>query len=280
MGILTNVESPFDWGMVERLMGTVLDFLLELVWIAIIIFVGMKLINWAIKLLREVMERGHLEAGVSSFLASLARYALYAVLVMIVLSRFGVTASSVVAVLGSAGLAVGLALQGSLSNFAGGVLILVLKPFVIGDYIIENGGGMEGTVVEVSIFYTKLLTGDNKTILIPNGALSNSSIVNVTQQNKRRVDIEVGVSYNSDLSKVKAILTDIVESEEARLPEEDYNIFVSQLADSSVNMGVRFWVASGDYWTAKWRVTENVKLELDKNNIEIPFPQMDVNIKK
>ena len=199
---------------------------------------------------------------------------------MIVLSQFGIAASSVVAVLGSAGLTVGLALQGSLSNFAGGVLILLLKPFVVGDYIIENGGGMEGTVSEISIFYTKLLTVDNKAIMIPNGALSNSSIINVSAMNKRRVDVEVGVAYNSDLAKVKTILEDVIMNDEARLENEEVNVFVSVLGESSITMGTRMWVKSADYWTAKWRITENVKLALDKNGIEIPFPQMDVNLKK
>lgn len=257
-----------------------LDFLLDLVWIALVVIIGMKLIKTAVKLLKKALNKSHIEQGVITFLCSLAKYALYFLLVMMVLSQFGVTTSSVVAVLGSAGLALGLALQGSLSNFAGGVLILILKPFVVGDYIIENGDKQEGTVAEIGIFYTKLLTVDNKAIMIPNGALSNSSIVNVSAMNKRRVDIAVGVSYDSDLAKVKAVLTDLVMSEEARLTDESTDVFVSELADCSVNMGIRFWVKSEDYWAAKWRMTENVKLELDKAGIEIPFPQMDVNLKK
>ena len=226
------------------------------------------------------MTRANVEPGVTSFLGSLVKYVLYFVLVMIILSQFGVTAGSVVAVLGSAGVTVGLALQGSLSNFAGGVLILLLKPFVVGDYIIENGDKMEGTVTEISIFYTKLLTADNKAILIPNGALSNSSIINASAMDKRRVDIEVGVAYDSDLAKVKAVLSDVIMNDEARLETEDANVFVSLLGDSSITMGIRLWVKSDDYWTAKWRITENVKLALDANSIEIPFPQMDVNLKK
>ena len=268
------------WAYVLTIMPVVLNFLLELLWIVILLVVGSKLIKFAVKLLKNVMAKGNVEPGVITFLSSLAKYALYIVLGMMILSQFGVTSASVVAVLGSAGLAIGMSLQGSLSNFAGGVLILMLKPFVVGDYIVENGGGQEGTVAEIGIFYTKLLTGDNKAIDLPNGALSNNSIVNLSAMDKRRVDILVGVAYNSDLAKVKAILTEIATNEEARLEDQPMNIFVSELADSSVNLGVRIWVSSADYWTAKWRMTEEIKYALDKNGIEIPFPQVDVNIKK
>lgn len=261
-------------------MPAVLSFLLNLVWIVLLLFIGSKLIKFAVKVLRDVMSKSKVEHGVVTFLCSLAKYALYFVLGMMILSQFGVTSASVVAVLGSAGLAVGMALQGSLANFAGGVLILLLKPFVVGDYIVENGGGQEGTVSEIGIFYTKLLTVDNKAIYLPNGSLSNNSIVNVSAMDKRRVDITVGVAYNSDLAKVKDILTEIATNEEARLADQPMNVFVSELADSSVNLGVRVWVKSGDYWDAKWRMTEEIKYALDRNGIEIPFPQVDVNIKK
>ena len=268
------------WAFIVASLPAVLGFLLDLLWIVILLVVGSKLIKFAVRMLKSIMQKSNVEPGVITFLSSLAKYALYFVLGMVILSQFGVTSASVIAVLGSAGLAVGMAFQGSLSNFAGGVLILLLKPFVVGDYIVENGGGQEGTVSEIGIFYTKLLTVDNKAIYLPNGALSNNSIVNVSAMAKRRVDIEVGVAYNSDLAKVKAVLTDIATNEEARLENEDMNVFVSSLGDSSVNMGVRIWVSSGDYWAAKWRMTEEIKLALDKNGIEIPFPQVDVNLKK
>ena len=261
-------------------MPAVLSFLLNLIWIVILLFIGSKLIKFAVKVLKDVMSKSKVEPGVVTFLCSLAKYALYFVLGMMILSQFGITSASVVAVLGSAGLAVGMALQGSLSNFAGGVLILLLKPFVVGDYIIENGGGQEGTVSEIGIFYTKLLTVDNKAIFLPNGALSNNSIVNISAMDKRRVDITVGVAYNSDLAKVKDILTEIATNEEARLADQPMDVFVSELADSSVNLGVRVWVKSGDYWNTKWRMTEEIKYALDRNEIEIPFPQVDVNLKK
>ena len=263
----------------KNMLPDLLSFLVQLVIAVAILLVGIKVIGAIVKMLRKTMEKGNTETGVITFLCSLVKYALYFVLCMIILSQFGVTTGSVVAVLGSAGLTVGLALQGSLQNFAGGVLILLLKPFAVGDYIIDNGSGDEGTVFAITIYYTKLLTIDNRMILIPNGSLSNSSITNVTGMEKRRVDIVVGVAYESDLAKVKKVLEQVVASEPAVLAEEAKDVFVSELADSSVNMGIHVWVKTSDYWTAKWRMTENIKNALDENGISIPYPQLDVQVK-
>ena len=256
-----------------------LDFAIDVVLAGIVFIIGTRIIKWLVKIVKNSMTRANIEQGVLTFISSLFRYVLYFVLVLIILSQFGVTASSVIAVLGSAGLTVGLALQGSLSNFAGGVLILLLKPFVVGDYIIENTDKMEGTVAEITIFYTKLLTPDNKAIMLPNGTLSNSSIVNVTAMNKRRLDLRFGVAYDSNIQKVKEILERVAIGDTAIMKEEPTNVFVSELMDSYVEMGVRGWVKTDDYWTAKWRITENVKLEFDKAGISIPFPQMEVTVK-
>lgn len=263
----------------KNMLPDLLSFLVQLVIAVAILLVGIKVIGAIVKMLRKTMEKGNTETGVITFLCSLVKYALYFVLCMIILSQFGVTTGSVVAVLGSAGLTVGLALQGSLQNFAGGVLILLLKPFAVGDYIIDNGSGDEGTVSAITIYYTKLLTIDNRMILIPNGSLSNSSITNVTGMEKRRVDIVVGVAYESDLAKVKKVLEQVVASEPAVLTGEAKDVFVSELADSSVNMGIHVWVKTSDYWTAKWRMTENIKNALDENGISIPYPQLDVQVK-
>jgi len=263
----------------EGAIPQLLDFCVDVILAVIVLLIGSRLIKWLVKLLRRSMERANAEQGVVTFVGSLCKYALYFVLLLMILSNFGVTASSVIAVLGSAGLTLGLALQGSLSNFAGGVLILLLKPFVVGDYIIENSDKQEGTVSEITIFYTKLLTPDNKAIMIPNGTLSNSSIVNVTAMKNRRLDLRFGVAYDSDIAKVKKILEDIVQYDEAVLKNEEMNVFVSDLLDSSIDMGLRCWVKKEDYWTARWRIIENVKLAFDKEGISIPFPQMDVNLK-
>lgn len=193
-------------------------------------------------------------------------------------SSFGLDAASVVAVLGSAGVAIGLAVQGSLSNLAGGVLILALKPFKVGDYIKEGYSDKEGTVTEIQIFYTKLLTPDNQTVILPNGNLANNSLVNVTTQEARRMDISVGISYHADLKKAKDVLLQVLAGDEAVLKDRDYLVYVDSLADSSVMLGVRCWFRQEDFWQGKWRITENCKLKLDENGIEIAFPQLDVHL--
>ncbi len=264
----------------ENLIPDLLAFALQVV-IAIVIYViGAKIIKYVLKLVRRSMERAGADEGVKQFLGTLIKYALYLLLITIILNLFGIATTSVVAVLGSIGVAAGLALQGSLSNMAGGVLILLLKPFRVGDYIIEDSNKNEGTVAEISIFYTKLVTVDNRVIMIPNGTLANSSMTNVSRMTKRRIDLIIGVAYESDIKQVKEILKNVAEAEEARLPEEEISIFVSELADSSVNMGVRIWVATEDYWPAKWRLTENIKIALDEHQISIPYPQLDVQIKQ
>lgn len=226
------------------------------------------------------MERADADIGVKQFMDSLVKYSLYFILVVIILTFFGVTTASVVAVLGSAGLALGLAVQGTLSNFAGGVLILLLKPFHVGDYIIEDTHGNEGTVTEITIFYTKLSTGDNKIIVIPNGSLANSSLTNVTHSEKRRMDLEVGVSYDSDLKKAKEIFYRLAEEEGDRLKSEEILVFVSELAASEVKIGLRFWVKTEDYWNVRWRLLESIKLSLDEAGIEIPYQKLDVQVKR
>lgn len=262
----------------EGMVPSLLSFLVQVVVAIIVLLIGSRIIKFLLKLIRKSLDRSKVEAGVVTFLCSLVKYSLYFVLAMIILAQFGVTTSSVVAVLGSAGLTLGLALQGSLSNFAGGVLILLLKPFVVGDYIIDGVTGQEGTVSSITIFYTKLHTVDNRMILIPNGTLSNSSITNVTHMEKRRIDLLIGVSYEANLAKTKQVLLDVVKSEDKILPGEPVDVYVSELADSSVQMGVRAWVKTEDYWPIRWKMTEDIKNALDANGISIPYPQMDVTV--
>lgn len=262
----------------EGMVPSLLSFLVQVVVAIIVLLIGSRIIKFLLKLIKKSLDRSKVEAGVVTFLCSLVKYSLYFVLAMIILAQFGVTTSSVVAVLGSAGLTLGLALQGSLSNFAGGVLILLLKPFVVGDYIIDGATGQEGTVSSITIFYTKLLTIDNRLILIPNGTLSNSSITNVTHMEKRRIDLLIGVSYEANLAKTKQVLLDVVKSEDKILPGEPVDVYVSELADSSVQMGVRAWVKTEDYWPIRWKMTEDIKNALDANGISIPYPQMDVTV--
>ena len=262
----------------ESLIPDLFNFALQVI-IAIIVYaVGAKLIKMTVKIVRKTLERRNTDIGVIQFLSAVIRYSMYFVLFMVILNLFGIATTSAVAVLGSCGVAVGLALQGSLANFAGGVLILLLKPFVVGDYIIE--GANEGTVYEISIFYTKLKTVDNKVIVIPNGNLSNSSLINVSHMDNRRVDVAVGIAYGADIRTAKDILYKVAEEDPARLPDEDIVVAVDNLGASSVDMTVRIWVKSEDYWPTKWRLTENIKYALDENNISIPYQQIDVQIKK
>lgn len=257
-----------------------ISFALQVVIAIVLYLVCTKVIKWVVKLIKKSLELRGTETGVIQFLTAVIKYALYVILFMTVLNVFGIATTSVVAVLGSAGVAIGLALQGSLSNFAGGVLILLLKPFKVGDYIIESSNNHEGTVYEISIFYTKLKTMDNKVVVIPNGTLSNNSLINVSHMDKRRVDIVVGIAYEADIKTAKEVLYEIAQNDEARIKEEDAIVFVNELGASSVDMGIRVWVKAEDYWTAKWRMTENMKYALDANQISIPYQQIDVQIKQ
>ena len=201
---------------------------------------------------------------------------LYAVLIFMAAERIGIQSSSIIALLGSAGVTLGLALQGSLSNFAGGVLILLMRPFKVGDYIVSQYG--EGTVAVIGLVYTTLNTTDNKTVVIPNGSLSNSPITNATAEKFRRLDLTVGISYQADLKKAKDILLDIYTSHPKVLKDHPIQVFVDQLADSAVIIGGRGWTATDDYWQTRWDITEEIKLRLDEAGIEIPFNQMDVHV--
>lgn len=264
----------------EGLVPDLLNFAFQVV-IAIIIYtIGGKMIKGIVKMVRRSMDKAGTDEGVKQFVTPVLKYALYVILIFIIMGLFGIATTSAVAVLGSAGVAVGLALQGSLSNFAGGVLILLLKPFRVGDYIVEDSHKNEGTVAEISIFYTKLLTPDNKTIVIPNGTLSNSSLTNVTNMDRRRVDIVVGIAYEADIRTAKEVLFKVAGEEPARLPKEEPVVFVDNLGASSVDLGVRIWVGAADYWPAKWRLLENIKYALDEKGISIPYQQIDVQIKQ
>lgn len=276
---LKKVNPGVIQNYLKGLAPDIVAFLIQLAVAALVYVIGTQVIRFLRRLLRSWLTRREADLGVKQFLDTLAKYICYFILIMIILSVFGVATTSAIALLGSAGLTIGLALQGSLSNFAGGVLILLLKPFKVGDYIIEDSGKNEGTVHEISVFYTKLRTVDNKIIVIPNGTLANTSLTNATESEKRRVDIYVGVSYQADLKKTKKILYELAQAEPQRLANEEIDVFVSELEDSSVKIGVRIWTPTENYWEVKWRMTEEIKLALDQNGIEIPFPQLDVKIR-
>ncbi len=278
---LEKVAEPgFLKSYLDDLVPHLVNFAFRAVLAVLIYFIGRKIIGWLRRLLRRALERSGVDEGVKQFLDSCAKITLYLILAMAVINELGMETTSIVAVLGSAGLALGLALQGSLSNFAGGVLILLFKPFKVGDYIMEDTHGNEGTVAEIMIFYTKLSTPDNRTVVIPNGTLANASLTNVTQQDRRRVDVYVGVSYDTDIRRAKKLLTEILLSEPSRMEEEDWQVFVDELGDSSVRLGCRLWVAAADYWQAKWRLNERIKEVFDENQIEIPYNHLTVELKQ
>ncbi len=256
----------------------VLPFVLKIIGILIIFFVGTKVIKLSRKIVKKVLEKSNADKGVITFLDNLVKMGLYAILIVVILGCFGVEMTSLAAVVASAGVAVGLALQGSLSNLAGGVLILLLRPFRVDDYIVT--GGLEGTVTAIQLFYTKLLTPDNRVVVMPNGALSNGNIVNVSEMDKRRLDITAGIAYTADLRLAKSVLMNLLEDCPYVLKDEVYDVFVGNLGASSVDLNVRFWVKKEDYWTAKSYVTENIKLKLDANHIEIPYNKLDVYMQK
>lgn len=276
--IFEEIKQP---GVVEKFLLDLPEKALRLgarVLLALLAFIiGVQLIRLIRKIVKKSMTRAGAETGAVQFVDSFIKAALYVLLVLMIASSFGVEAASIVAVLGSAGVAIGLAVQGSLSNLAGGVLILLLKPFRVGDYIQESATGYEGTVKEIQIFYTRLLTPDNKAVILPNGQLANNSIVNASQKD-RRMDIVVGISYKADLKQAKEVLEAVLREDEAVLKDKDMLVFVSELGSSSVNLGVRCWFRQEDFWSGKWRVTENCKLALDAAGIEIPYNQLDVHV--
>lgn len=261
------VEQITHWG---------LSGIWKIVFALLIWFIGKKLISLSLKLLKKVFDRGSIDVGVVNFTVSIIKFALYAVLILMVIDELGIQTTSLITVFGSAALAVGMSLQGSLSNFAGGVLILIFKPFKVGDYIIV--GNYEGTVRTIEILYTKLTTVDNKVVMLPNGTLSNSNIVNVGAEDFRRLDIEMSIGYSSDLKLAKTLLNTIVNNNPAVIKDRDIKVIVKSLDESCVTLETRVWVKTEDYWDTRFTLLEEYKAEFDKNGIEIPFNQMDVHI--
>ncbi len=277
---LKNADSDMIREWLLSLVPGLLGFALQVVLAVVVYVIGSRLIRLARKFLRRWLEKSEADIGVRQFLDALLKYVLYFILIVTILTLFGVTTASVVAVVGSAGLALGLALQGSLSNFAGGVLILMLKPFKVGDYIREDTHGNEGTVEEISIFYTRLMTADHNTIVIPNGMLANSSLTNITYSGIRRIHLEIGIAYEADLKLAKEVILKQAQAEICRVPEEETLVFVSELGASEVKIGLRIWVKTEEFWEAKWRLMENIKLALDACGIEIPYQKIDVQVKE
>jgi len=262
---------------IDKIIQLIIQYSPKVITALLLLLVGLWLIKLITKYARKIMLKRGLDETLMKFLSSLLGWTLKALLFVTVVSQLGVPATSFVAILGAAGLAIGLALQGSLANFAGGALIMVFKPFKVGD-LIEAQGEL-GVVKEIQIFVTKILTPGNKLAIIPNGILSNGNIVNYTEEGKLRVDLTFGVSYDADIKQTKDVLMNVLTSNDKVLNEPAPAVSVSELSDSSVNFAVRPWSTPENYWDVYFETTENVKKALDKAGIEIPYPHV-VEIKK
>lgn len=246
---------------------------------AILFLVGSKLIKFIRRITKKSLQRANVETGIVQFLDGLIKACMYGFLVLVIAGNFGFDATGIVALVGSAGVTAGLALQGSLSNLAGGMLILLLKPFRVGDFITESGNGTEGTVKEIGIFYTKLTTTDGKVVVLPNGNLANSPITNATDSPIRRIDLTVGISYDADIREAKDVLHRVMDSDADVLEGEPILVYVNELADSAVELGMRCYCENPVYWDVRWRLLENAKNALDDAGIEIPYTQVSVHMK-
>jgi len=249
------------------------------IFFALVIFiVGRWVIRILIKLLRKALGRAKMDDILINFVASMASALLLLFVIIAALNQLGVNTTSLIALLGAAGLAIGLALQNSLQNFASGVMLIIFRPFKTGDFV--EAGGTSGVVEHISIFTTIMRTGDNREVIVPNGAIYNGTITNYSARETRRIDMVFGIGYGDDIRKAKEILQQLLDADDRVLKDPAPLIAVGELADSSVNFNVRPWVKSGDYWAVKFDFTEQVKLTFDAQGISIPYPQMDVHMEK
>lgn len=255
-----------------------LSYLPTLIFAVVLLIVGLIVSKLVLRLMRKGIAKGKTDATVSSFLYSVVKIVLYALLISIVLTALGVPSASIIAVIGTAGVAVGLALQDSLANVAGGFIILLEKPFKIGDYIVSNG--QEGTVEKISILYTTINTADNKAVFIPNSSVSTSTVVNVSRNELRRVDTEFSISYNDDYDTARQLILDVISENKAIMSTPEPFVKMTAHGDSAIVIGVRVWVKNSDYFDVKFYLIEQVRKTFIANNIEIPFNQLDVRVIK
>lgn len=278
--VAKQVEQLMDPDKMMQLLDSSKEILLQYglkILAAIAVFIIGKIIaSWLRRLVTKVMDKGGADPIIIGFTSSIAYIGMMAFVVVAALGQLGIQTTSFIAILGAAGLAIGLALQGSLANFAAGFLMIIFRPFKVGDVI--EAAGVTGKVDVIQIFTTTLKTGDNKTIIIPNAKLGGDNIVNYSTQATRRVDLTVGVSYDADLKQVRSVLQEIISQDERVLSDPEPQVLVGELADNSVNFFVRLWVKSADYWNVFFDTNEAVKLRMDEAGIGIPYPQRDVHI--
>ena len=270
-------DLGFDWAaIIDILQTTGIDLAINLVTAIAIFVIGKWIAGMVTKALRTLMQKREVDKTLETFVSNLVRMVLMVFVIIAAIGAVGVQTTSIIAVLGAAGLAVGLALQGSLSNFAAGVLIVLFRPYKVGDWI--EAAGVSGGVISVQILTTILKTGDNKQVIVPNSQIMGSIITNYSANDTRRVDMVVGVSYDDDLDKVRKTIEEIVSADDRVLDEPACQIAVSALADSSVNFVVRPWVKTEDYWAVMFGLTETIKKRFDEEGISFPFPQQDVHL--
>jgi small conductance mechanosensitive channel len=262
----------------QSLMGFITQYGLRLLGAILVLIIGLWIIKILVKTSQRLMDKSNMDVSLSSFLKSLVDITLKILLIISVMGMMGIQMTSFIALLGAAGLAVGMALSGTLQNFAGGVMILIFKPFKVGDYITAQG--YSGVVKEISIFVTILTTVDNKTIFIPNGPLSNGSLTNFNTQPERRVDWNFGIAYGDDYDKAREMLMTMMQEDKRILTSPEPFVALGELADSSVNLTVRAWVKAADYWDVYFDMNENFYKNAGKFNLSIPFPQMDIHLDK
>lgn len=263
--------------MFKELLEKAFDLGIQLIIALLILIIGFKLVKILEKSLKKEHKLSKIDPSVKTFVISITTIALKVLLFIIAASIIGIPTTSFITILGSAGVAIGLALQGGLSNLAGGLMILLYKPFKIGDYIESNG--KEGNVTSITMFYTSLTTLDNKVVQIPNGTLSNNTIVNYSAYPERRLDLQFNVSYDSKIDKVKKVINEVIEKSEYALKDRNHIIRLCKHSDSSLTYAVYVWIKKEDYWNAYFELNENIKEAFDKNNIEIPYPQLDIHQK-
>lgn len=254
------------------------ELIVKIVICALIYVVGKKLIAKLVRVVRAMLDKSHVSPGAATFVVSMLKIILYLTLILGIAMQFGLKESSVAALVASGGVAIGLALQGGLSNLAGGFLILLFQPFQIGDYILTQG--QEGTVQKIEILYTTLHTIDNRKVIVPNGNLANNVIVNVTAADRRKLEITVGISYEDSIQTAKAVLQRLLTEHPLVLHDQEAQVFVAELGESSVVLGVRCWVKTDQYFPVLWQLNEQIKEAFDEAGIHIPYPQMDVYMKQ
>ena len=279
---MNEIKVPafgFDWAtLYEKFQTVSVDFGIKFIAAIAIFYIGRLIARFVSKGIHKIMEAQKVDKILESFVTNLVYWALMTFVIIAAINQIGIQTTSLIAIMGAAGLAIGLALQGSLANFAAGVLIVMFRPYRVGDFV--EAAGVSGSVVQVQILSTILKTVDNKQIVVPNAQIMNSIITNFSANETRRVDLVIGISYNDDIDKTRTIIQELINADNRILKDPACLVAVSELADSSVNIAVRPWVKTADYMSVKFGLTEAIKKRFDKEGISFPFPQQDVHIIK